>query len=156
MNRVIEMLKEYWLQLTAGTIGGVVSGLFGGFDAMFWFLAIIMALDYISGVIVAGMNKSKKSEHGGLDSKIGFRGICKKAIIFLVVILSVVLDGFIGGDKAIFKTMTMVFYIVNEAISVLENAAIAEVGLPPKMLEKLKDVLDQGKEKEEPEDVKEE
>ena len=110
--------------------GGIVAGLFGGFDAMMQVLVACMAIDYVTGLVVAWMGKSPKTETGHLDSKIGFAGLLKKALILLVVFLAVRLDSVLPTDQAVFRSMMCWFYIANEGISILENLAIAGVPFP--------------------------
>jgi len=122
-------------------IGGAVAGWFGGFDTMLLVLAACMVIDYLTGLIVAGMGKSQKTETGHLDSKVGFRGIGKKAMMALVVLMAALLDRALGMDAAVFRNMMIWFYIANEGLSILENLGLAGVPFPAgvkKALEQLK------------------
>lgn len=117
--------------------GGAIAGLFGGFDTMLMVLVACMVIDYVTGLIVAWMGKSQKTESGHLDSKVGFVGIGKKALILLAVLMAALLDRALGGDSAIFRTMLIWFYVANEGISILENLALAGVPFPKGVLNAL-------------------
>lgn len=103
--------------------------LIGGFDISFKTLCIIMILDYISGVISAIYNKK-------LNSKIGFKGILKKCIYIIVIILATLLDNLLGQSGAI-RTVVIYFFVANDGISILENVAETNVPLPKKIIEVL-------------------
>ena len=122
-----------------GTIGAFISSLFGGWDAALTTLVIFMAIDYISGLIVAGVFKrSLKSENGGLESKAGWKGLYRKGMILLIVLIAVRLDMAMG--TAFLKDGVVIAYIVNETISIIENAGL--MGLPiPSVIRKAIDAL---------------
>ena len=126
-------------------IGGAIAGAFGGFDTMLMVLVACMVLDYATGLIVAWMGKSHKTDSGHLDSKVGFVGIGKKALMLLVVLMAALLDRALGAEAAVFRTMMIWFYIANEGLSVLENLSLAGVPFPTavlKALEQLRDKAD--------------
>ena len=102
--------------IVVGIAGGIISSAFGGFDILIKALLIMIVLDYILGVIKAIYNKE-------LSSEIGFKGLIKKFVMFLVVVLSVVLQKIVG-DAIIIRDITIMFFIANEGISILENAAV--------------------------------
>lgn len=108
---------------------------------MMYVLLVLMAIDYVSGVIVALMGKSAKSNGGGLDSKIGFVGLARKGLMLLVVLVAAQMDTALGTEQAIFRDATCWFYIANEGLSVLENLALAGVPFP----ERIKHLLEQTK-----------
>lgn len=118
-------------------LGGAIAGLFGGFDTMMMVLIACMVIDYITGLIVAWMGKSQKTENGHMDSKVGFVGIGKKALMLLVVLMAALLDRALGGDQAMFRTMMIWFYVANEGISILENLSLAGVPFPQAVLNAL-------------------
>ena len=122
-----------------GTVGAFLSSLFGGWDAALTTLVIFMAIDYISGLIVAGVFKrSLKSENGGLESKAGFKGLCRKGMILLIVLIAVRLD--LAMETTFLKDGVVIAYIVNETISIIENAGL--MGLPiPDVIRKAIDAL---------------
>lgn len=124
---------------------GAVAGLLGGWDTMLMVLVGCMAVDYVTGWIVAILGKSKKTESGYLDSNIGFRGILKKCLIILMVLLGSMLDKAIGQQN-VFRSMVVFFYIANEGLSILENMALSGVPFPAtikKALEQLKQKNDE-------------
>lgn len=129
-------------------IAGAIAGLFGEWTTTLTILVVVMAIDYISGVIVAACGKSPKTEAGGLSSKVGFIGIAKKGFIMLLVLLATMLDKAIGNETMVFQTSLVFYYIANEGLSVLENAAL--MGLP--FPEKLKKALETLRDKDEPPD----
>ncbi len=129
-------------------IAGAIAGLFGEWSTTLTILVAVMAIDYISGVIVAACGKSPKSEAGGLSSKVGFIGIAKKGFIMLLVLLATMLDRAIGNETMVFQTSLVFYYIANEGLSILENAAL--MGLP--FPEKLKKALETLRDKDEPPD----
>lgn len=126
--------------------GGALAKLFGGWDATLQVLVGLMAADYITGVLVALLwQKSNKSETGALDSKAGFRGICKKCMILLLVWLGVMLDRATGAG--VFRTMIVLFFIGNEGLSLLENLGLMGVKYPAfleRALESLRQKGDEG------------
>ena len=129
-------------------IAGAIAGLFGEWTTTLTILVVVMAIDYISGVLVAACGKSPKTEAGGLSSKVGFIGIAKKGFIMLLVLLATMLDKAIGNETMVFQTSLVFYYIANEGLSVLENAAL--MGLP--FPEKLKKALETLRDKDEPPD----
>lgn len=102
--------------------------LVGGFDVAFKILAIIMLLDYITGVISA-MYKKK------VNSKIGFKGILKKSLYFIVIILATLLDNLLNQE--VIRYVVIYFFVANDGISIIENIAKCNVKLPKKLLEML-------------------
>ena len=109
---------------------GAVAGWFGGWNATLTILVWAMAIDYATGVLVAATGHSDKSESGGLSSKAGFVGIAKKGFIMLIVLLATLLDRAVGNSAMVFQTATTCYYIANEGLSVLENAARMDVPFP--------------------------
>lgn len=120
-------------------IGGAIAGLLGGWDKLLVVLVAMMAVDYASGVLVAVMGKSQKTEYGGLSSKVGAYGLAKKGLMMLVVLVAALLDRAIGTQAAVFRDAACWFYIANEGLSLLENLSLAGVPFP----EKLKEMLGQ-------------
>lgn len=123
-------------------IGGAIAGLYGGLSDVMFVLLAMMAIDYLSGLLVATMGKSIKTNGGGLDSKVGFHGLTRKGLILLVVLVAPQLDSVLGNGTKVFTDAVCWFYIANEGLSFLENLALAGVPFP----EKLKLVLEQAKE----------
>ena len=118
-------------------IAGAIAGLFGEWSTTLTILVVVMAIDYISGVLVAACGKSPKTEAGGLSSKVGFIGIAKKGFIMLLVLLATMLDKAIGNETMVFQTSLVFYYIANEGLSVLENADRMGVPFPAVVRERL-------------------
>ena len=110
-----------------GAVGATATYMFGGWDAALQTLIIVMAIDYITGLLVAGVfHKSKKSEQGALSSKAGYQGLCRKGMVLLIVLVSTQLDKVSGTE--IIRNAVIIGYIANETISIIENAGL--MGLP--------------------------
>ena len=111
----------------AGVIGGMISQAFGGWDAALITLLLFMAVDYLSGLIVAGVfHSSDKSETGTLNSAACWQGLLKKGMTLVIVLVAARLDIVLG--TAFVRDAVVVAYIVNETISIIENAGL--MGLP--------------------------
>ena len=119
-----------WIKGAIAALGGAAAYLWVPWDALINALIALVALDYVTGVICAAANKR-------LSSEIGFKGLIKKALIFALVAVAGVADKVIPATNQAIRAAVILFYIANEAISILENAA--ELGLP--VPEKLKAVL---------------
>ena len=120
---------------------GFLRGLNAASNGGLTLLLFLMVADYITGIVAAAMGKSRKTAHGGLSSAAGAKGLLRKALILLVVLLSAMLDRFINQGNAMFQTAVTWFYISNEAISLLENLARCGVPVPAKirtMLEQIR------------------
>lgn len=132
-----------------GAVGGVVAAAFGGWSAALATLVIFMCIDYLSGLIVAGVFKaSKKSETGALESRAGWKGLCRKGMTLLFVLIAYRLDLIIGTTYI--KDAVIIGFIANELISIVENAGLMGIPLPA-MIQKAIDILNQ---KTEPPEVK--
>jgi toxin secretion/phage lysis holin len=126
--------------LTAiGVVGGVITSIFGGWDTAMVTLLIFMGLDYITGLIVAGVfHKSSKSENGALESRAGWKGLCRKGITLVIVIIAYRLDLVVGSD--FIRDAVIITFIANETISIVENAGL--MGIPiPAVITKAIDIL---------------
>ena len=122
-----------------GVIGSSISTLFGGWDAALTTLIIFMAIDYISGIVVAGVfHKSNKSTGGGLKSTIGWQGICRKGITLAIVLIACRLDLLL--NTSYIKDAVVIGFCANELISIVENAGLMGVPMPDS-IEKAIDVL---------------
>ena len=121
-----------WDKIVKGVfaVAGAIAGIFGEWNALLTILAVCMVLDYISGLIVAAMGRSPKTPGGGIDSKVGFAGLAKKAFIILIVLLATVLDNALGVGRMVFQTAATCYYIGNEGLSIVENAGIIGVPVP--------------------------
>ncbi len=131
-------MKEFWasIQVIFAGVGGWLGWFLGGCDGLLYALIAFVVIDYITGVMCAIADKK-------LSSATGFKGICRKVLIFLLVGIAHILDVNIIGSGSVLRTAAVFFYISNEGISIIENAG--RIGLPiPK---KLKAVLEQLKTK---------
>lgn len=127
-------MKEFWnmIQLVFTAIGGWLGWFLGGCDGLLFALIAFVVIDYITGVMCA------INDHT-LSSEVGFRGICRKVLIFLLVGIANILDVQVIGTGSVLRTAVIFFYISNEGVSLLENAG--RLGLP--IPQKLKDILAQ-------------
>ena len=127
-------MKEFWntIQLIFAGIGGWLGYFLGDCDGLLYALIAFVVIDYITGVMCAIANHT-------LSSEVGFKGICRKVLIFLLVGIANILDIHIIGSGSVLRTAVIFFYISNEGVSLLENAA--HLGLP--VPEKIKVVLEQ-------------
>lgn len=123
----------------AGVAGSFIASLFGGWDTGIGTLVLFMGIDFFSGLAVAGIfKKSTKTETGTLESKAGFKGLCRKCMTLLFVLIAYRLDLAIGTNYI--RDMVVIGFIANELISLVENAGLMGVPLPA-ILVKAIDVL---------------
>jgi toxin secretion/phage lysis holin len=136
-------MKEVWnwVQMVVTAIGGFLGYFLGGMDSFLYALIAFVVIDYITGLMVAAIQKKVSSE-------VGFKGICKKMLIFILVGVANIVDKQIIGNGSAIRTAVIFFYLSNEGISILENTAL--IGLP--VPQKLRDVLEQLKGPEDKED----
>lgn len=136
-------MKEFWntIQLVITAIGGWLGYFLGGCDGLLFALMAFVVIDYITGVMCA-INGRK------LSSEVGFRGICRKVLIFLLVGIANILDVQVIGTGSVLRTAVIFFYLSNEGVSLLENAA--HLGLP--VPDAIKTVLEQLHDRSEKED----
>ena len=127
-------MKNIWnaIQIAFTALGGFLGWFLGGFDGFLYALVVFVVIDYITGIMCA------INDHT-LSSAVGFRGICRKVLIFCMVGIGNILDVNILGDGSVLRTAVIFFYLSNEGVSMLENAA--HLGLP--IPDKLKEVLAQ-------------
>lgn len=130
----------------AGIVGSAIAALFGGWDEALVTLVIFMAIDYVSGLIVAGVfHASKKTESGTLESRAGWKGLCRKGVTLLFVLVAHRLDMAIGVDYI--RNAVIIGFMANELISIVENAGL--MGIPlPKVIQNAIDILTEKSEKE--------
>lgn len=122
-----------------GAVGGFIAQLFGGWTEDMVTLIAFMAVDFVMGLVLAGVfHKSNKSDNGNLNSKAGWKGLCKKCITLLFVLVAHRLDVSLGTDYI--RTATIIGFIANEVISIVENAGL--MGIPlPNVITKAIDIL---------------
>lgn len=127
-------MKEFWnmIQLIFAAMGGWLGYFLGGSDGLFYTLLAFVAIDYVTGVMCAVSDRR-------LSSAVGFKGICRKILIFLLVGVANILDVHVIGMGNILRTAVIFFYISNEGVSLMENAG--HLGLP--LPGKIRDVLEQ-------------
>lgn len=132
-------MKENIFFTIIGVIGGAISTVFGGWSAAMTTLLIFMGIDYITGLIVAGVfNNSPKTENGALESRAGWKGLCRKCVTLLMVLIACRLDMVLGST--FIKDAVVIAYIANETISIIENAGL--MGIPiPSVIKKAIEVL---------------
>ena len=127
-------MKEFWntIQLVFAAVGGWLGYFLGGCDGLLYALIAFVAIDYITGVMCAISDKT-------LSSEVGFRGICRKVLIFLLVGIGNIIDVQVLGSPGVLRTAVIFFYLSNEGVSLMENAA--HLGLP--VPDAIKTVLEQ-------------
>ena len=127
-------MRSIWtgIQIAFSAIGGFIGWLLGGFDGFLYALIAFAVIDYITGVMCAISDKS-------LSSEVGFKGICRKVLIFVLVGIGNLVDMYVLGEAGVLRTAVIFFYLSNEGVSLLENSA--HLGLP--IPQKLKSVLEQ-------------
>lgn len=127
-------MKEFWntIQLVFTAVGGWLGYFLGGCDGLLYALIAFVVIDYITGVMCAIIDRK-------LSSAVGFKGIFRKVLIFLLVGIANIIDVQVIGTGAVLRTAVIFFYISNEGVSLLENAG--HLGLP--IPEKVKTVLEQ-------------
>lgn len=129
-----------------GITGSFIAGLFGGFDASMVTLLAFMGVDYVTGLIVAAVGKSRKSRNGHLSSLIGWKGLAKKCVSLLLVLVAVRLDIVLGTSYI--RDCVCIAFMCNELISIIENAGLLGVPLP-KALKNAVEILQTKNNKEE-------
>ena len=127
-------MKQIWngIQIAFAALGGFLGWFLGGVDGFLYALIAFVVIDYITGVLCAISDKN-------LSSEVGFKGICRKVLIFTLVGIGNILDVYVLGRTGVLRTAVIFFYLSNEGVSLLETAA--HLGLP--IPEKLKEVLEQ-------------
>lgn len=127
------------LQVVFTAIGGYLGWFLGGFDGFLYALIAFVVLDYITGLMCAVVDKK-------LSSKVGFKGIFKKVLIFIMVGIGHIIDAQIIGTGSTLRTAVIFFYITNEGVSILENAGHIGLPIPQKLKSVLEQLHDQGEE----------
>lgn len=127
-------MKQIWsgIQIAFTAFGGFLGWFLGGVDGFLYALIAFTVIDYITGVMCAITDKK-------LSSSVGFKGICRKVLIFTLVGIGNIVDVYVLGQGGVLRTAVIFFYLSNEGVSIMENTA--HLGLP--IPEKLKDILEQ-------------
>lgn len=129
-----------------GVFGGAIAALFGGWSSALTTLVIFMGIDYFTGLIVAGVfHASNKTSGGALESRAGFKGLCRKGVVLLIVLVACRLDLVIQSN--FIRDACIVGFITNETISIVENAGLMGVPIPPVIVKAI-EVLKQKSESE--------
>ena len=136
------------IQVAITAVGGWIGWFLGGVDGMLIALIVLMALDYLSGVMCAIVDKK-------LSSAIGFKGICKKVLILMLVGVANIIDVNVVGNGAVLRGAVICFYLSNEGLSLLENAAYLGLPIPDKLREILAQLHERSKKEEKKEQTDE-
>lgn len=122
-----------------GVVGSAIAALFGGWDAALITLMIFMAVDYVTGLLVAGVfHNSEKTPNGTLESRAGWKGLCRKGVTLLVVLVACRLDLVTGAN--FIRDAVVIGFIANETISIVENAGLMGIPIPAVIMQAI-DVL---------------
>lgn len=112
-----------------GIVGSFLASLFGGWSAALNTLLIFMGIDFLTGLIVAGIfHRSKKTENGNLESRAGWKGLCRKGVTLLIVLIACRLDLMLGSN--FIRDAVVIAFVCNETISIIENAGLMGVPIP--------------------------
>lgn len=131
----------------AAVIGGAIGSLLGGMDAALQTLLIFMGVDYVTGLVVAGVfGTSDKSDSGRLDSHAGWKGLCRKGVTLLVVLVAAQLDTVLG--MTIVRDAAIYAFIANESISIIENAGLMGIPIPQTVMHAIETLQNKDKPKE--------
>lgn len=127
-----------------GMVGSAIIGLLGGWDTALQTLVLFMGIDYLMGLVLAGVfHKSKKTETGTLESMAGWKGICKKGVTLLIVLVATQLDLLMDIDYV--RYAVIIAFIANELLSIIENAGLMGIKIPQKLIDAI-DILKKEKE----------
>ena len=128
------MTFKAYILIATGVAGAAIAHLFGGWNGAMTTLVILMLVDYVTGIIVAGVfHNSPKCSGGALSSAVGFKGICRKFVILLIVVVACRVDLLL--DTNIIRDATCIGFCANELVSITENAGLMGIPLPRKLVE---------------------
>ena len=139
---------EKVIHAVSAVFGAVIGFMFGEVTGLLIALVFLMAVDYATGVVAAYYRKE-------LSSQVGFKGIFKKIIILCLISVAHMIDVHVIGQNAVVMSASIMFYLANEGISILENAASMEIPLPPALIKALKQISESQKKKDEKKDKEE-
>lgn len=132
-------MRENAIYSILGVVGGTISSIFGGWDYAMTTLLLFMGIDYITGLIVAGVfHNSKKTKSGTLESRTGWKGLSRKGVTLLIVLVACRLDIVMGSN--FIKDAVVIAFLANETISIIENAGLMGITIPT-VIKKAIDVL---------------
>ena len=142
-------MKEFWnvIQAVFAAVGGWLGYFLGGCDGLLYALLAFVVLDYLTGVMCAVADRK-------LSSAVGFKGICRKVLIFALVGIGHLLDTQVIGTGSVLRTAIIFFYISNEGLSLVENAAYLGLPIPSKLHKVLEQLHDRAEKEEETQDKK--
>ena len=140
-------MKEFWnvIQAAFAAVGGWLGYFLGGCDGLLYALLAFVILDYVTGVMCAVSDKK-------LSSAVGFKGICRKVLIFSLVGIGNLLDKQVFGETGVLRTAIIFFYLSNEGLSLVENAAYLGLPIPEKLRKVLEQLHDRSEKEEEGEE----
>ncbi len=143
-------MKEFWnvIQAVFAAVGGWLGYFLGGCDGLLYALLAFVVLDYITGIMCAVVDQK-------LSSAVGFKGICRKVLIFALVGIGHLLDTRVIGSGSVLRTAVIFFYISNEGLSLVENAAYLGLPIPSKLHKVLEQLHDRSEEEEDKKDGEE-
>lgn len=143
-------MKEFWnvIQAVFAAVGGWLGYFLGGCDGLLYALLAFVVLDYITGIMCAVADKK-------LSSAVGFKGICRKVLIFALVGIGHLMDTQVIGSGSVLRTAVIFFYISNEGLSLVENAAYLGLPIPSKLHKVLEQLHDRSEEEEDKKDGEE-
>ena len=128
------MMIKFFTLSSVACVGAAVASLFGGWTGAMTTLVILMLIDYVTGLIVAGVfHASPKSSGGALSSEVGFKGICRKFVILLIVVVACRVDLLL--NTSIIRDATCIGFCANELLSITENAGLMGIPLPRKLVD---------------------
>ena len=142
-------MKEFWnvIQAVFAAVGGWIGDFLGGCDGLLYALLAFVVLDYLTGVMCAVADRK-------LSSAVGFKGICRKVLIFALVGIGHLLDTQVIGTGSVLRTAIIFFYISNEGLSLVENAAYLGLPIPSKLHKVLEQLHDRAEKEDETQDKK--
>ena len=136
-------MNKQMICTAVGAVGSFIASIFGGWDTALATLLIFMAVDYITGLLVAGVfHASPKSENGALESKAGFKGLIRKGLVLVVILVACRMDMLLGVNYI--RDAACIAFIVNELISMVENFGLMGVPFPEPIKEAIELLQNKG------------
>lgn len=137
----------------AGILGSGIASLFGGWDTALVTLVWFMAIDYVTGMLVAGVfHKSPKTPGGGLESRAGWKGLIRKGVTLLVVLVATRLDLLIG-DNSFIRDAVVIAFVINETMSIIENLGLMGIRVPKVLTRAIEVLKEKSGEEDDPHDA---
>lgn len=129
-----------------GAVGAAIASYYGGWTSAMTTLLIFMAIDYLTGIICAGVfNASPKTENGALESRAGFKGLCRKGVVLLIILVAARIDVLLGTTY--FRDGTCIAFILNELLSIIENAGLMGIPIPTALTKAIEILKNKSEEK---------